>query len=42
MHTVELYAKVRRFVVVDHYSQREAVPHFGISRDMVAKMVANA
>jgi transposase len=42
MHTVELYAKVRRYVVVDRHSQREAARHFGISRDMVAKMVANA
>jgi transposase len=42
MHTVELYAKVRRYVVVDHHSQREAARSFGISRDMVAKMVANA
>ena len=42
MHTVELYAKVRRFVVVDPYSQREAGRHFGISRDMVAKMAAHA
>lgn len=42
MHTVELYAHVRRYVAVDHHSQREAARHFGISRDMVAKMLANA
>ena len=42
MHTVELYAHVRRYVLVDHHSQREAARHFGISRDMVAKMIANA
>lgn len=42
MYTVELYANVRRFVAVDHHSQREAARHFGISRDMVAKMMANA
>ena len=29
-------------MVVDRHSQREAARHFGISRDMVAKMVANA
>ena len=42
MHTVELYAKVRRYVVVDHHSQRSASRYFGISRDTVAKMLANA
>ena len=42
MHTVELYAHVRRYVAVDHHSQREAARHFGISRDMVAKMLENA
>ena len=42
MHTVELYAHVRRYVAVDHHSQREAARHFGISRDMVAKMMENA
>ena len=42
MYTVELYADVRRFVAVDHHSQREAARHFGISRDMVAKMLKNA
>jgi len=42
MHTVELYAHVRRYVAVDHHSQRAAARHFGISRDMVAKMLENA
>ena len=42
MHAVELYAHVRRYVAVDHHSQREAALHFGISRDMVAKMMTNA
>ena len=41
MHTVELFAHVRRYVAVDHHSQREAARHFGISRDMVAKVLAN-
>jgi len=39
MHTVELYANVRRYVVVDKHSQRETARHFGISRDSVAKML---
>jgi len=42
MHTVELYAHVRRYVAVDHHSQRAAARHFGISRDMVANMLKNA
>ena len=42
MHAVELYAQVRRFVAVDHHSQREAARQFGISRDMVAKMLRHA
>ena len=42
MHTVELYAHVRRYVAVDHHSQREAALHFGISRDMVGKMLRHA
>lgn len=42
MHTVDLYAHVRRYVVVDKHSQREAARHFGISRDMVAKMLQHA
>ena len=42
MHTVEIYAHVRRYVAVDRHSQREAARYFGISRDMVAKMMENA
>jgi transposase len=42
MHTVELYAHVRRYCLVDGHSQRQAARHFGISRDMVAKMLENA
>jgi transposase len=41
MHTVEFYAPVRRYVIVDGHSRREAARHFGISRDMVDKMVKN-
>ena len=39
MHTVDIYAHVRRFVAADGHSQREAATTFGISRDMVAKMM---
>lgn len=39
MHVVRLYAEVRRYVMVAHHSQREAAIAFGISRDMVAKML---
>ncbi len=42
MHTVEVYAQVRRFVVADGHSQRAAAKQFGISRDMVAKMLRHA
>jgi hypothetical protein len=42
LHTVELYAPVRRYVMVEGHSRREAARHFGISRDMVDKMVKNA
>jgi hypothetical protein len=42
MHTVELYAQVRRYVAADGHSRREAAKTFGISRDMVAKMMRHA
>ena len=42
MHTVELYAQVRRHVMVDGHSRRSTARHFGISREMVNKMVAHA
>ncbi len=42
MHTVGIYAQVRRFVATDGHSQREASRAFGISRDMVAKMMRHA
>ena len=42
MHTVELYAHVRRFVLVDKHSQRAAARHFGISREMVRKMLRHS
>ena len=42
MYPVEMYAQVRRYVAVEHHSQREAARFFGISRGMVAKMMAHA
>ena len=41
MHTVEIYAQVRRFVSIDGHSQREEARYFGISRDTLAKMLVN-
>jgi transposase len=42
MHTVELYAQVRRLVMVDGHSQRAVARDFGISRAMVKKMLTHA
>lgn len=42
MHTVELYAQVRRQVMVDGVSQRAVARQFGISREMVKKMLRHA
>ena len=42
MHAVDIYAQVRRYVAVDHHSQRAAARYFGVSRDMVSKMMKNA
>lgn len=39
---VDLYAKVRRAVMVDAMSERAAAKKFGISRKTVAKMVTHA
>ena len=39
MHTVELYAQVRRQVMVEGTSQRATARQFGISREMVSKML---
>jgi hypothetical protein len=36
---VELYARVRRAVVVDKMSEREAAKQFGLARDTVRKML---
>jgi transposase len=38
MYSVELYVKVRRAVMVDKYSEREAARLFGIHRNTVKKM----
>ena len=42
MHTVKLYAQVRRQVMVESTSQRATALQFGISREMVAKMLRHA
>ena len=39
MFTVELYAKIRRAVMVDGVSRREAARRFGIHRNTIAKML---
>ena len=39
MRTVELYAAVRRAVLIDGLSQREAARRFDLSRTTVAKMM---
>ena len=39
MYTVELYARVRRAVVVDKMSEREAAKQFGLARETVRKML---
>jgi transposase len=38
MFAVELYAAVRKFVLIDGHSRREAARVFGLSRDTVIKM----
>lgn len=42
MYTVELYAKVRRSVLIDGLSQREAALHFGVSRNTISKMLKHS
>jgi len=42
MHTVEIYAQVRRQVMVEGQSQRSVARDFAISRDTVAKMLRHA
>lgn len=39
MHNVDLYAKVRRAVMVENLSERGAAKRFGISRKTVKKMI---
>lgn len=39
MFTVELYAKIRRAVMVDGVSRRVAARQFGIHRNTIAKML---
>jgi transposase len=42
MKGVELYGRVRRYVLVDGFSRREAARIFGIDRETVAKMLKHA
>jgi transposase len=42
VYTVELYARVRRAVVVDKMSEREAAKEFGLARETVRKMLRYA
>jgi len=39
MFTVELYAKIRRAVMIDGLSRREAARRFGVHRNTIAKML---
>ena len=39
MFTVELYARIRRAVMVEGLSRREAATHFGVHRNTVTKML---
>jgi transposase len=39
VYTVELYARVRRAIVVDKMSEREAARQFGLARETVRKML---
>ena len=39
MFTVELYAKIRRAVMVDGLSRREAARRIGVHRNTIAKML---
>ena len=39
MFTVELYAKIRRAVMVDGLSRREAAKRFGVHRNTISKML---
>ena len=40
MYTVELYARVRRAVLVEGHSQRAVAREFGLARKTVSKMLA--
>ena len=39
MFTVELYAGIRRAVMVDGLSRREAAKRFGVHRNTISKML---
>ena len=40
MFTVELYAKIRRAVMVEGLSRREAAKRFGVHRNTITKMLS--
>jgi transposase len=40
MFTVEIYAKIRRAVMVDGLSRREAAKRFGVHRNTITKMLS--
>ena len=42
MFTVELYARIRRAVMVDGLSRREAATRFGVHRNTITKMLQNS
>jgi transposase len=42
MFTVELYARIRRAVMIEGLSRREAAQHFGVHRNTIAKMLLYA
>ena len=39
MFTVELYARIRRAMMVDGLSRREAATRFGVHRNTITKML---
>ena len=42
MFTVELYARIRRAVMIEGLSRREAAQRFGVHRNTIAKMLLYA
>ncbi len=40
MYTVELYARVRRAIMVEGLSRREAAKRYGVHRNTITKMLS--